>query len=121
MTLGKLSLSEQKSSIKAKDSRFNLGGVCINCGQTSRSNTWCKLCDPEIYTQGWSSGNKVIDDLIKETIRSASNWHDPFLEWIPYNRLANFKKIGEGGFVVVYSAKWLDGNRDCEFLEKTRR
>lgn len=121
MTLEKLSLDEQKSSIKANDSQTNLGGVCLNCGQTSRSNTWCKLCDPEIYAQGWSSGNKVIDDLIKESIRSASNWHDPFLEWIPYNRLANLKKIGEGGFGVVYSAEWLDGDRSWEFIEKKRQ
>ncbi|RIB25549.1 kinase-like domain-containing protein [Gigaspora rosea] len=32
-------------------------------------------------------------------------------EWIPFDRLNNIKKIGQGGFSSVYSATWLDGIR----------
>ncbi len=34
-----------------------------------------------------------------------------YLEWIPYNRLKDIQKIGEGGYGVVEKATWLDGRR----------
>ena len=27
-------------------------------------------------------------------------------EWIPYSQFSHIKGIGEGGFAIVYSAKW---------------
>ncbi|RIB23129.1 kinase-like domain-containing protein [Gigaspora rosea] len=33
------------------------------------------------------------------------------IEWIPFDRLENIKKIGKGGFSSVFSANWLDGIR----------
>ncbi|RIB30306.1 kinase-like domain-containing protein [Gigaspora rosea] len=33
------------------------------------------------------------------------------IDWIPFNRLTNVQKIGEGGFGSVFSATWLDGKR----------
>lgn len=33
------------------------------------------------------------------------------VEWIPFDRFSDVKKIGEGGFGPVYSALWLDGIR----------
>ncbi|RIB25554.1 kinase-like domain-containing protein [Gigaspora rosea] len=35
-------------------------------------------------------------------------------EWIPFDRLNNIKKIGQGGFSSVYSATWLDGIRKLD-------
>ncbi|RIB24968.1 hypothetical protein C2G38_2167206 [Gigaspora rosea] len=37
------------------------------------------------------------------------------VKWIPFNRLENVQKIGEGGFGSVFSAMWLDGKRDEPF------
>ncbi|RIB22136.1 kinase-like domain-containing protein, partial [Gigaspora rosea] len=37
--------------------------------------------------------------------------YDEMIEWIPFNRLSNIKKIGKGGFGTVFSATWLDGIR----------
>ena len=31
------------------------------------------------------------------------------IEWIPFDRLNNIKKIGESAFGPVFSATWLDG------------
>ncbi|RIB24791.1 kinase-like domain-containing protein [Gigaspora rosea] len=36
------------------------------------------------------------------------------IEWIPFDRLDNIKKIGEGGYGSVFSATWLDGIRKIE-------
>src|SRR3954452_4786472 len=68
---------------------------------------WCR-CDSQRLTKGWTSGNKGIDQFIKETQLNANSRMDPFLEWIPYNRFTNINEIGEGGFSIVYSAEWYD-------------
>ncbi|RIB29048.1 kinase-like domain-containing protein, partial [Gigaspora rosea] len=36
------------------------------------------------------------------------------IEWIPFERLSEIKKISKGGFGSVYSAAWLDGIRKVE-------
>ncbi|CAG8530386.1 12345_t:CDS:2 [Funneliformis mosseae] len=71
------------------------------------NEAWCR-CDNQRLVKGWSSGNKGIDQFIKETQLKAKSRMDPFLEWIPYNRLINISEIGEGGFSIVYSAEWYD-------------
>ncbi|EXX61308.1 Cdc15p [Rhizophagus irregularis DAOM 197198w] len=63
--------------------------------------------------EGWTSENPDIDKFIKDTICKPAGWdkkysHD-FLEWVPYERFADIKEIGEGGFAKVYSATWIDG------------
>ena len=32
------------------------------------------------------------------------------LEWIPYDGIKNIEYLAEGGFGVVYKARWIDGN-----------
>ncbi|PKY59498.1 hypothetical protein RhiirA4_482287 [Rhizophagus irregularis] len=61
-----------------------------------------QTCDPEITTQGWTSGNKDIDDCIKE-FQLNSLTYAKLIEWIPFDRLINIKKVGKGGFGSVYS------------------
>jgi hypothetical protein len=34
------------------------------------------------------------------------------MEWIPYSRITNIKKIAKGGFGIIYQATWLDGSID---------
>lgn len=67
--------------------------------------------------QGWTSGNKEIDDCIKEfQLRAFS--YELMIEWIPFNRLSNIKIIGQGGFGSVFSATWLDGTRKIKKIKK---
>ncbi|RIB10275.1 kinase-like domain-containing protein [Gigaspora rosea] len=63
--------------------------------------TWCQTCDPDITIQEWTSGNKDIDRCIKEfQIKTAR--YENMIEWIPFDRLDNIKKIGEGGNGTQY-------------------
>ncbi|GBB88499.1 hypothetical protein RclHR1_15000003 [Rhizophagus clarus] len=53
----------------------------------------------------------LIDNFIKDTIYNAILRDGPlFLEWVSFNRFKDIKQIGEGGFVKVFSATWIDGN-----------
>ncbi|RIB04083.1 kinase-like domain-containing protein [Gigaspora rosea] len=90
--------------------RDDENGTCANCNRYNTSKVWCRTCDPQKTTQGWTSGNKNIDDCIKEFQLKAINYED-VIEWIHFNRLDNIQKIGEGGFGSVFSATWLDGKR----------
>ncbi|RIB13983.1 kinase-like domain-containing protein [Gigaspora rosea] len=85
-------------------------GICGNCNLNNTSPAWCQTCDPLKNTKGWTSGNKDIDVYIKELQLKVTKYED-VIEWIPFNRLDNVQKIGEGGFSSVFSATWLDGKR----------
>ncbi|RIB30325.1 kinase-like domain-containing protein [Gigaspora rosea] len=90
--------------------RNDFNGKCASCKQDNTSYAWCQLCDPQKTAQGWTSGNKDVDNCIKEFQFKATNYKDA-IEWIPFSRLGNIQKIGEGGFGSVFSATWLDGKR----------
>jgi hypothetical protein len=67
--------------------------------------SWCQTCDPQKTTQGWTSGNKDIDDCIKEFQLKATSYKD-VIEWIPFNRLVYVQNVGD-----KVLATWLDGIR----------
>ncbi|CAB4404420.1 unnamed protein product [Rhizophagus irregularis] len=52
----------------------------------------------------WTSKNELIDSFIQETQLFSS--YERYPEWVPYNSLSQIKKIGEGGFGIVFSALW---------------
>lgn len=58
--------------------------------------------------QRWTCGNKEIGYCIKRMI-----------EWIPFNKLSNIKKIGQGGFSTVFSAIWMNGIRNIKEIKET--
>ena len=80
-------------------------GKCANCKRNNTSPGWCQTCDPQKITQGWTSGNKDIDDCIKEFQLKATKYED-VIEWIPFNRLDNIQNIGDR-----LLATWSDGIR----------
>ncbi|GBB87753.1 hypothetical protein RclHR1_14240002 [Rhizophagus clarus] len=70
-------------------------------------NKWCK-CHLEYLKNdftNWTSGNKIIDDLIQKH-QLKYNGHSTVIEWIPYDKFINNNKIGEGDFTI---AIWEDG------------
>ena len=86
---------------------------------TSRS--WCQSCDPKLLTEGWTSGNETLDELIKNTQLKATKYHySNHLQWIPYNDLTNIEKIGEDGFATISKATWLNGAKNTDRTSKDR-
>ncbi|CAB5368563.1 unnamed protein product [Rhizophagus irregularis] len=63
--------------------------------------------------EGWTSESPDINKFIKDTMYDVRNSKQAyvyeFLEWVPFDRFTDIKKIGEGGFSKVYSATWIDG------------
>ncbi|RIB27355.1 kinase-like domain-containing protein [Gigaspora rosea] len=90
-------------------------GKCAHCNEDNTQPTWCLPCDSDITTR-WTSGNKDIDDCTKEFQLRAWNYENA-IEWIPFNKLSDVKKIGKGGFGTVYSATWLDGIHKVEKIK----
>ncbi|CAB4408576.1 unnamed protein product [Rhizophagus irregularis] len=85
--------------------------ICKNCNQKCLATLYCEYCVRNYLKynfSNWTSGNNVIDNLIKncqmETIRP-----NVIIEWIPYNNLENIKYLTKGGFSEIYTAKWIDG------------
>ncbi|RIB04423.1 kinase-like domain-containing protein [Gigaspora rosea] len=89
-------------------------GKCAHCNKYNTKGAWCQTCDPDITVQEWTSGNKDIDDCVKG-FQLRTTGYERMIEWIPFDRLNNIEKIGEGGFGSVFSATWLDGIRKIEF------
>jgi hypothetical protein len=95
----KLYISDKNSSPK----------YCSYCNKPFTEELWCKECDPFKIMEGWTSENPDIDKFIRDTIYNSASNNYKFLEWVPFDKFTDIKKIGEGGFAKVYSATWTDG------------
>ena len=70
-------------------------GECPTCNRYNTYKVWCQSCDPKLLTEGWTSGNETLDELIKSTQLKATYYHySNHLQWIPYNNLTNIEKMG---------------------------
>src|SRR5215204_4777906 len=70
-------------------------GKCPTCNRYNTQYSWCQSCNPKLLTEGWTSGNETLDELIKSTQIKATAYHyNNHLQWIPYNDLTNIEKIG---------------------------
>ena len=87
-------------------------GECPTCNRYNTYYSWCQSCNPKLLTEGWASGNKTLDELIKSTQLKATKYINYYyLQWIPYNDLTSIEKIGEGGFATISKATWLNGEK----------
>ncbi|KAG9302851.1 hypothetical protein G9A89_009628 [Geosiphon pyriformis] len=64
--------------------------------------------------QDFSSGNKVVDEIINNPIYFTPNNEDDggrlnYYEWIPWEHLSNINEIARGGFGIIYKATLIDG------------
>jgi hypothetical protein len=91
--------------------RYKKYGLCRECNQPCTGVSWCQSCNSKHFQQDfnkWTSGNKEIDEFIRNFQLNATNANE-VLEWIPYDRFENIEYLAEGGFGTVYKAKWIDG------------
>src|SRR5438105_7793911 len=84
--------------------------TCPTCNRYNTHYSWCQSCDPQLLTEGWTSGNEIIDELIKSTQLKATRYDNCYyLQWIPYNKLENIEKMDESHFATIYHATWING------------
>jgi hypothetical protein len=90
------------------------GDSCKVCKKKYETTlNWCVVCDIKRLKDdfpNWSSGNQELDKIIRNNQLSADG-HTNYIEWIPYEKFMDVKKISEGGFGIVYSATWAEGPR----------
>ena len=98
------------------DKRDEEYGECPTCNRYNTNYSWCQTCNPKLLTEGWTSGNETLDELIKSTQLKATTYHyNNHLQWIPYSDLTNIEKIDEGGFATIYKATWLNGCKSINY------
>ena len=103
------------------DERKKYYGECPTCNRYNTWHSWCQSCDLKLLTEGWTSGNETLDELIKSTQLKATKYHyNNHLQWIPYNDLTNIEKIGEGGFATISKATWLNGEKGVNYGNSKR-
>ncbi|CAG8544116.1 3051_t:CDS:2, partial [Funneliformis caledonium] len=96
-------------------SKYNVTfGQCLECAKEQRSMGWCEKCESNAFKanfKNWTSGNLVIDDLIRHTQLNTSGSVD-YLEYIEFEQfdLVEYKNKS-GAFSTIYSAIWLEGPR----------
>ena len=82
--------------------RKGIYGECLNCYRYNTNYSWCQSCDPQLLTEGWTSGNGTIDKLIKSTQLEVTKYDNSYyLQWIPYNKLENIEKMDESHFATI--------------------
>ncbi|KAG9292636.1 hypothetical protein G9A89_007008 [Geosiphon pyriformis] len=97
---------------------------CKSCQESikMRYNS-CAACHFMFFEKlyyDFSSGNEVVDEIIKNPIyippnpsniyeNKAYNGELNYYEWIPWERLSNIKEIAKGGFGIIYKATLSDG------------
>ena len=94
---------------------------CEKCGTTRYSDKFCEQCI-SLHLQGlfntWTSGNEIIDDFIHKC-QIQSSLPSYTLEWIPFDKFENVKKLTEGGFSTIYTATWTKGYL-CDYDENQK-
>ncbi|CAG8449971.1 9947_t:CDS:2 [Acaulospora morrowiae] len=106
---------------KAKLDECRLAGYekCEYCEQDKTDIRWCKTCNAEHFSKlQWESGNNIIDSFIRGIQNRAVN-HHRVLEWVSFKNFENVECIAEGGYGIVYKAKWI-GGRILYFDSKTQ-
>ncbi|PKC67153.1 kinase-like protein [Rhizophagus irregularis] len=116
-THSKGSLRRSKSELfpptikKSYDPNHCFYGLCEKCKQPRTGILWCQSCYTTIFRKdfdNWTSGDYNIDEFIKKTQINSNNICE-LLEWIPFEKFRDLQLIGEGGYSIVYLAKWIDG------------
>ncbi|CAG8463497.1 3775_t:CDS:2, partial [Acaulospora morrowiae] len=98
-----------KEKLDELDLHFAGYGECEHCGEYKTDIRWCTTCNAEHFSKlQWESGNNIIDNFIR-SIQSRATNHHKILEWVSFKNFENVKYIAEGGYGIVYKAKWKGG------------
>src|SRR6185312_5793849 len=67
---------------------YSLYGFCTACGILRCSPVWC-ICGHKELSDGWTSNNKQLDEFIKKSQLQTNSPNHAYLEWIPYDCIAD--------------------------------
>jgi len=113
----KFKLKNRQTSIERKKEY----GKCPTCNRFNTWYSWCQSCDPQLLTEGWTSSNETIDELIKSTQFKATRYNNNHhLQWIPYEDFKDIEKISKGEFATMYRAIWLNGDKYINYMNNKR-
>ncbi|CAG8466862.1 3578_t:CDS:2 [Funneliformis mosseae] len=88
---------------------------CPECDQRLGDHTWwCESCQRRHFVENfdnWSTGDKSIDDFIKQTQMNAKEC-DQYLEWIPFSAFINVNKSEISEVGTLFTANWIKGPND---------
>ena len=59
-------------------------GFCAACGILRCSPMWC-ICGHKQLSDGWTSNNKQLDELVEKSQLQTNSPNDAYLEWIPFD------------------------------------
>src|SRR6185312_17501113 len=59
-------------------------GFCSKCGILRCSPIWC-ICGHKQLSDGWTSNNRLLDELIEKSQLLTKSANDRYWEWIPYD------------------------------------
>ncbi|CAG8773248.1 10698_t:CDS:1, partial [Acaulospora morrowiae] len=84
-------------------------GKCSGCNKKKslkyENVDLCTNCYSAQF-QSVNSGNSDIDNLIKATQKNNIQFR---LEWISFEDFVDIQKVAEGGFSMIFTAKWRKG------------
>jgi hypothetical protein len=104
-----------KHSYTSSTSSFNSFQSAFHFSSNSRNHNpkdCCALWKTIKSILGiWTTGNSEIDEIIKETQRTASKNRKPW-KWIPFDSFEEIKPLAKGGYGHVYSA-WCTDRDVC--------
>src|SRR6185312_12381144 len=65
---------------------YTLYGFCSICKVLRCSPIWC-ICGRKELSNGWTSKNKKLDKVIRQTQIQTKTANDAYLEWLPFDLL----------------------------------
>ncbi|GBB96585.1 hypothetical protein RclHR1_02790008 [Rhizophagus clarus] len=102
-------LTETTLKPKGKRKTYKKCNECNKRRKPSDENQQiCHICYNMKKIFNSSSGNKIIDDFIRDTQTNLVKGGTK-LEFVPYDQFENIEFIAEGGFSKIYKATWIDG------------
>jgi hypothetical protein len=114
--LSSLTIPDNLRNISSSTSLFiaTNNATCKRCGLQFTDHDWCHKCEARKFQENfssWTSGNKELDEIIRNSQLNAKNYNKYF-EWINFNRIKNKKHFTQDSHRKIYNATWLDGIRE---------
>ena len=101
-------INEKNKNIRI--SAFN--DICLGI------SNWCKRCQSSQFKENfdnWTTGDKGIDEFIKETQLEATDCTE-YLEWVPFNSFIGVSKYDKSEVGTVYTSLYCKLERGSKRL-----